>query len=91
MEMVSKAKQERFLHPIRVHSIIEKKENTGSQMGQIKKIMLNFATNSNLCLTLAICPSVNHLAQECITAVHKMLLKLTPRGNLIRQINDFSL
>jgi hypothetical protein len=36
--MVSKPCQDRFLHPILVHSIIEKKENTGSQMGHTKKI-----------------------------------------------------
>jgi len=37
MEMVSKPCQDQFLHPILVHSI-EKKENTGSQMGHTKKI-----------------------------------------------------
>jgi len=39
MEVVSKPFQDQFLHPILVHSIIEKKENTGSQMGQTKKII----------------------------------------------------
>jgi len=39
MEVVSKPCQDRFLHPILVHSIIEKKENTGSQMGRTKKII----------------------------------------------------
>jgi len=38
MEMVSKPCQDRFLQPILVHTIIEKNENTGSQMGHIKKI-----------------------------------------------------
>jgi len=41
----------RFLHPILVHSIIEKKENTGSQMGHTKKIILkksNYRQSSNL-------------------------------------------
>jgi len=33
-----KAMQDRFLHPILVHSRIEKNENTGSQMGHNKKI-----------------------------------------------------
>jgi len=37
MEMVSKPCQHRFLHPILVHSVIEKKENTGSQVGHTKK------------------------------------------------------
>jgi len=37
---VSKPCQDQFLHPILVHSIIEKKENTGSQMGHTKKIIL---------------------------------------------------
>jgi len=37
MEMVSKPCQDLFLHPILFHSIIEKKENTGSQMGHTKK------------------------------------------------------
>jgi len=32
--------QDIFLHPILVHSIIEKKENIGSQMGHTKKIYL---------------------------------------------------
>jgi hypothetical protein len=36
--MVSKPCQDRFLHPIQVHTIIEKNENTGSQMGHTKKI-----------------------------------------------------
>jgi len=39
MEVVSKPCQDRFLHPILVNSIIEKKENTGSQMGHTKKII----------------------------------------------------
>jgi len=34
---VSKPCQDRFLHPILVHSILEKKENIGSQMGHTKK------------------------------------------------------
>jgi hypothetical protein len=38
MEVVSKPCQDQFLHPILAHSIIEKKENTGSQMGHNKKI-----------------------------------------------------
>jgi len=37
MEVVSKPCQDQFLHPILVHSISEKKENTGSQMGHTKK------------------------------------------------------
>jgi len=37
MEVVSKPFQDRFLHPILVHSISEKKENTVSQMGHTKK------------------------------------------------------
>jgi len=37
MEMVSKPCQDLFLHPILVNSIIEKKENIGSQMGHTKK------------------------------------------------------
>jgi len=37
MEMMSKPSQGQFLHPILVHSIIGKKKNKGSQMGQIKK------------------------------------------------------
>jgi len=40
MEVVSKPCQDRFLHPILVHSRIEKNENTGSQMGHTKKIYL---------------------------------------------------
>jgi len=36
MEVVSKPCQDRFLHPILVHSILEKKENIGSQMGHTK-------------------------------------------------------
>jgi len=39
MEVVSKSCQDWFLHPILVHSIIEKKENTGSQIGHTKKII----------------------------------------------------
>jgi len=39
MEVVSKPCQALFQHPILVHSIIEKKENTGSQMGQTKIII----------------------------------------------------
>jgi len=38
MEMVSKPCEDRFLHPILVHTIIEKNENAGSQMGHTKKI-----------------------------------------------------
>jgi len=45
MEMVSKPCQDRFLHPIMVHSIIEKKENIGSQMGQTKKNFKNPSKN----------------------------------------------
>jgi len=41
MEMVSKPCQDRFLHPILVHFIIEKKENIGSQMGHTKKYLKN--------------------------------------------------
>jgi len=41
---VSKPCQDQFLHPILVHSIIEKKENTGSQMGHTKKIILKHLT-----------------------------------------------
>jgi len=37
MEVVSKPCQDQFLHPILVHSISEKKENKGSQMGHTKK------------------------------------------------------
>jgi hypothetical protein len=37
MEVVSRPCQDRFLHPILVHSIIENKENIGSQMGHTKK------------------------------------------------------
>jgi len=37
MGVVSKPCQDRFLHPILVHSISENKENTGSQMGHTKK------------------------------------------------------
>jgi len=33
--------KDRFLHPTLVHSIIEKKENSGSQLGQTKIILLN--------------------------------------------------
>jgi len=40
MEMVSNPCQDPFLHPILVHSI-EKKENTGSQMGHTKKYKKN--------------------------------------------------
>jgi len=36
MEMVSKPSQDQFLHPILVHTIIEKNENT---MGHTKKIL----------------------------------------------------
>jgi hypothetical protein len=45
MEVVSKPCQDQFLHPIQVHSIIEKKENTGSQMGHTKKIILKKECN----------------------------------------------
>jgi len=38
MEVVSKPCQDRFLHPILVHSKLEKKENIGGQMGHTKKI-----------------------------------------------------
>jgi hypothetical protein len=38
MEMVSKPCQDLFLHPILVHTIIEKNEITGSQMGHTKNI-----------------------------------------------------
>jgi hypothetical protein len=38
MEVVSKPCQDGFLHPILVHSLLEKKENIGSQMGHTKKI-----------------------------------------------------
>jgi len=37
MEVVSKLCQDQFLHPILVHSLLEKKENIGSQMGHTKK------------------------------------------------------
>jgi len=40
MEVVSKPCQDQFLQPILVHSIIEKKENTGGQMGDTNKIIL---------------------------------------------------
>jgi len=40
MEVVSKPCQDQFLHPILVHSISEKKENSASQMGHTKKIIL---------------------------------------------------
>jgi hypothetical protein len=40
MEMVLKPCQDRFLHPILVHSLVKKeKENIGSEMGQTKKIL----------------------------------------------------
>jgi hypothetical protein len=38
LDGVSKPCQDQFLHPILVHSIIEKKENIGGQMGHTKKI-----------------------------------------------------
>jgi len=37
-----KAMPGRLKYPILVHSIIEKKENTGSQMGPIKKIFKKY-------------------------------------------------
>jgi len=37
MEMVSKPCQDPFLHPILVYSIIENKENIGSQIGHTQK------------------------------------------------------
>jgi len=45
MEVVSKPCQDQFLHPILVHSIIENKENTGSQMGHTKKIIFKEVVN----------------------------------------------
>jgi len=45
MEVVSKPCQDRFLHPILVHSRIEKNENTGSQMRHTKKIFLKNQRN----------------------------------------------
>ncbi len=41
--MVSKPCQDQFLNPILVHSMIEKKENTSSQMGHTKKYFLKTA------------------------------------------------
>jgi len=52
MKMVSKPCQDRFLHPILVHTIIEKNEKTGSQMGHTKKIFLQKITPAQIRVAL---------------------------------------
>ncbi len=50
MEVVSKPCQDGFLHPILVHSILEKKKNIGSQMGHTKIYLRK--NNISICKTV---------------------------------------